>query len=128
MVGNKYDLFKDGEKEYEELEKEAKEYAEKNNMIFQYTSALKATGIDLLFNEIGDKIVKLRENDSNKDCFELKGNDKIEKNEDSKNYNNNKIEDDNKNDKDSKDKDKTGENIKLNDEENKEKVGKKKCC
>ena len=97
-------------------------------MIFQYTSALDSTGIDLLFKEIGDKLVNLGESDNNKDCFELKGNDKIEENEDNKKVNNNKIEDDNKNDKDNRDKDKVGEIIKLNDKENKEKVGKKKCC
>lgn len=97
-------------------------------MIFQYTSALESTGIDLLFNEIGDKVVKLGESDNNKDCFEHKGNDEIEKNENSIKYNNNQIEDDNKNDKDNKDKNKVGEKIKLNDKENKEKVGKKKCC
>ena len=51
VVGNKFDLYESREVQDEE----ALEFAKSINAIFQYTSAKESSGIDELFNKIGNK-------------------------------------------------------------------------
>jgi small GTP-binding protein len=50
VVGNKYDLY-----ETTQVDDEAKNFAKSIGAIFQYTSAKEASGINELFNNIGEK-------------------------------------------------------------------------
>ena len=50
VVGNKYDLY-----ETTQVDDEAKTFAKSIGAIFQYTSAKNASGINELFNNIGEK-------------------------------------------------------------------------
>ena len=54
VVGNKNDLYKNQQVDPED----AKDYAKKLGGIFQLTSAMTAEGINLLFDNIGKKIIK----------------------------------------------------------------------
>ena len=67
VVGNKCDLYN------EETVKEetAKEWAKEIGAIFQLTSALTNTGIDELFNSIGEEILR-KKNNNNKPNSETK--------------------------------------------------------
>ena len=50
VVGNKYDLY-----ETKQVDEEAKNFAKSIGAIFQYTSAKDTTGINELFNNLGEK-------------------------------------------------------------------------
>ena len=93
-----------------------KEYADEINAIFQNTSALSNTGIDLLFENLGKKLLD--------PSFDYKKAPKKNK----ENSDNKKT---NKNNSNNKEKEKNGKNegnkIKLKSQNNNKKEG-KKCC
>ena len=73
LVANKSDLYKTAEIE----EKEGIKWADEIGAIFQSTSAMNNTGIDLLFENIGKKIINptfnyKEENEANKKLYDLK--------------------------------------------------------
>ena len=112
LVANKMDLYKD-----EQVKNDlGKEYADEINAIFQNTSALSNTGIDLLFENLGKKLLD--------PSFDYKKAPKKNK----ENSDNKKT---NKNNSNNKEKEKNGKNegnkIKLKSQNNNKKEG-KKCC
>ena len=110
VVGNKYDLY-----ESKQVEEEAKNFAKSIGAIFQYTSAKEASGINKLFNNIGEKYfdpsIDINEQESkDKELYEQK---KLQKAQQ-------KVE--NKGNKEK------NEILKLNPTLHKEKPPKKGCC
>ena len=109
VVGNKYDLY-----ETKQVDEEAKNFAKSIGAIFQYTSAKEASGINELFNNLGEKFFDpnfdINEQESkDKELYEQK---KLQKAQQ-------KVE--NKGNKEK------NEKVKLNPTLHKEKPG-KKCC
>ena len=117
IVGNKSDLY-----EYEEVtEEEGQEFADSIDAIYMQTSAYNGTGINELFDMIGNKIIKpeVFEKFNRNNSIKLKKNSRINSiDENSGNTNNNEI---NKNSNNSNNIDNTGVN---NGVEKK----KKNCC
>ena len=117
IVGNKSDLY-----EYEEVtEEEGQEFADSIDAIYMQTSAYNGTGINELFDMIGNKIIKpeVFEKFNRNNSIKLKKNSRINSiDENSGNTNNNEI---NKNSNKSNNIDNTGVN---NGVEKK----KKNCC
>ena len=113
LVGNKSDLYNNSEVE----EKEASDWADSIGAIFQTTSALSNTGIDVLFDNVGKKFLNpdfnyKKDEDQKKQAYEKKK------------------EKQNKNEEEEDDNVKLPEihNIKLDSKNSNEKVKKKKCC
>ena len=115
LVGNKNDLYNIAEVN----EDEAMKWADSIGAIFQTTSALSNTGIDVLFQLVGKKF--LNPNFDYKSEEDLKKQQYEKKKEDQKENKNNDDEDDNIQIPDVK-------NIKINDKNNNGKNKKNKCC
>ena len=115
LVGNKNDLYNIAEVN----EEEAMKWADSIGAIFQTTSALSNTGIDVLFQLVGKKF--LNPNFDYKSEEDLKKQQYEKKKEDQKENKNNDDEDDNIQIPDVK-------NIKINDKNNNGKNKKNKCC
>ena len=116
IVGNKCDLEEDAKFTSNEVE----EYAKSNGLLYTLISALNGKGIEELFKNIGNELVKMeKENKSQRDSINDKNNN-IDKTNDEKNDDNQKI---NKN-RDSQDNIKRTKSQKLK----KIKVDRKKCC
>ena len=115
LVGNKNDLYNISEVN----EEEAMKWADSIGAIFQTTSALSNTGIDVLFQLVGKKF--LNPNFDYKSEEDLKKQQYEKKKEDQKENKNNDDEDDNIQIPDVK-------NIKINDKNNNGKNKKNKCC
>ena len=85
VVGNKYDLY-----ETTQVDDEAKNFAKSIGAIFQYTSAKNASGINELFNNIGEKYfnpdldINEQEN-KDKEIYEKKKLEKAQKKSENKN-------------------------------------------
>ena len=85
VVGNKYDLY-----ETTQVDDEAKNFAKSIGAIFQYTSAKNASGINELFNNIGEKYfnpdldINEQEN-KDKEIYEKKKLEKAQKKTENKN-------------------------------------------
>ena len=113
LVGNKSDLYNNSEVD----EKEASDWADSIGAIFQTTSALSNTGIDVLFDNVGKKFLNpsfnyKKDEDKKKQDYEKKKEKQNKKDED---------EDDNVKLPEVK-------NIKLDSTDNNNKPKKKKCC
>ena len=85
VVGNKYDLYESSQVSNEE----ALEFAKSIRAIFQYTSAKQSSGINELFNNIGNKYFNpdfnlLEEENKERELYEKK---KINKESSKKEYN-----------------------------------------
>ena len=85
VVGNKYDLYESSQVSNEE----ALEFAKSIRAIFQYTSAKQSSGINELFNKIGNKYFNpdfnlLEEENKERELYEKK---KIDKESSKKEYN-----------------------------------------
>jgi small GTP-binding protein len=85
VVGNKYDLYESSQVSNEE----ALEFAKSIRAIFQYTSAKQSSGINELFNNIGNKYFNpdfnlLEEENKERELYEKK---KIDKESSKKEYN-----------------------------------------
>ena len=115
LVGNKNDLYNIAEVN----EDEAMKWADSIGAIFQTTSALSNTGIDVLFQLVGKKF--LNPNFDYKSEEDLKKQQYEKKKENQKENKNNDDEDDNIQIPDVK-------NIKINDKNNNGKNKKNKCC
>ena len=115
LVGNKNDLYNIAEVN----EEEAMKWADSIGAIFQTTSALSNTGIDVLFQLVGKKF--LNPNFDYKSEEDLKKQQYEKKKENQKENKNNDDEDDNIQIPDVK-------NIKINDKNNNGKNKKNKCC
>ena len=115
LVGNKNDLYNNAEVN----EEEAMKWADSIGAIFQTTSALSNTGIDILFQLVGKKF--LNPNFDYKSEEEIKKQQYEKKKEDQKENKNNDDEGDNIHIPDV-------QNIKINDKNNNGKNKKKKCC
>ena len=115
LVGNKNDLYNISEVN----EEEAMKWADSIGAIFQTTSALSNTGIDVLFQLVGKKF--LNPNFDYKSEEDLKKQQYEKKKENQKENKNNDDEDDNIQIPDVK-------NIKINDKNNNGKNKKNKCC
>ena len=84
VVGNKYDLY-----ETSQINDEAKNFAKSIGAIFQYTSAKNFSGINELFNKIGQKIINPyldfnEQEDKDKELYEKKKLEKAQKKNDNR--------------------------------------------